>query len=142
MLKKLVKKLGKKKSGFTLIELIVVIAILGILAAILVPTVGGFIGKAKDSAGAADAHSVFTAAAAVVASNPSTTYTSLDSSTGTPITKGDLTSYLGTPTFTIKTIVLTSGSVTSVTITENNKDYTWTGSGAVSSGASSSSSSS
>ena len=37
----------KKKKGFTLIELIVVIAILGILAAIAVPRFSGFTNKAK-----------------------------------------------------------------------------------------------
>lgn len=40
----------KKKKGFTLIELMAVIAIVAILAAVLVPTVSGYINRAKKTA--------------------------------------------------------------------------------------------
>ena len=54
----------KKRRGFTLIELIVVIAILAILAAILVPTMMNIIGTARDQVRKSNAAAVFSAAQA------------------------------------------------------------------------------
>lgn len=125
MIKSLVKtrdKLRKNKKGFTLIELLVVIAILAVLAAILIPLVGGFIGQARTGAANADAHTVYTAAATVVAQNPDVTFTGY-ASAGTHPTMNDtdLTNYLGSHTFAINSITFDPhGSVTAVQITESN----------------------
>lgn len=53
--------LMKKKKGFTLIELMAVIAIIAILAAVLVPTVTGYINRSKKTAIITQCRSVVTA---------------------------------------------------------------------------------
>ncbi len=53
------KKLLRNKKGFTLIELIVVILILAVLAAILVPSILNYVGQARDSRDQANARQLY-----------------------------------------------------------------------------------
>ena len=47
------------KKGFTIVELVIVIAVIAILASILIPTFSGIIGTAVDAASAADAKAIY-----------------------------------------------------------------------------------
>ncbi len=66
-LRKLVSRIPGGQKGFTLIEMIVVVGIIAVLAAVIVPNIGKFIGTGEDGAKAAEWESVQTAMNAMMA---------------------------------------------------------------------------
>lgn len=133
MFGKLHKKFKNSKGGFTLIELIVVVAILAIIAIILIPTIGGKIKSAKDSAAQSDARAVYSAAQLYATQYEVDTGTTLPAGTYTGealdkfLTSSAFASMYDSTTKTLHNgIVVQSisvddhGTVTSVTITDKN----------------------
>ncbi len=86
----------KKNSGFTLVELIVVIAILGILAGIAIPVYSGYIDKAQQAADMTQLDSLKTAAI----------FSAVDSNVNAKVTK--------------ITVTIASKKVTAVNLTGTN----------------------
>jgi len=66
---KAIKKRLKDQRGLTLIELLAVVVILGIIAAIAVPSIGGIIDKTKNDAKVAEAIQIINAAKLAHSSN-------------------------------------------------------------------------
>jgi type IV pilus assembly protein PilA len=117
----------KNERGLTLIELLAVVVILGIIAAIAVPSIGNVISKSKDDATHAEAVQVLDAAKLYVSTkNPTDTTTILSNAGTNPNTA--LSDYLdGVGEYSI-TVNYANGkyTYTNISVTKNSITKTYT----------------
>lgn len=104
----------KKKKGFTLIELIIVIAILGILAAIAIPRMAGFQDDAKGKAVLTEAKTI-ASTIAVLSTNGKTFVDTESSEVTSTFTEGEVLGYAGIKSDGELTFSITSGVLDSFT---------------------------
>lgn len=105
-----------RKKGFTLIEMIVVIAIIAVLIALVAPLMTRYIGTAKQTKADAAAKSLYTAAQAYVAEK---VLDGVDADTIDSFTSSELSEikdFLDNPPSANPTIDVTDGEVGDVTI--------------------------
>ena len=97
-----------KRHGFTLIELIVVIAIIGVLAAILIPSIMGYVKKSKRSADIAGAKTIYDTVLSVIADDEDAmiSFTENNTSTHNVTVKSNGT----TQTYTLVTVCTKDGA--------------------------------
>jgi type IV pilus assembly protein PilA len=84
---KSMKIVKKAQAGFTLIELMIVVAIIGILAAVAIPAYQDYVAKSKFAAGLAEISGGKTGVDTLMADNPDATATEVYGATQLPASK-------------------------------------------------------
>jgi prepilin-type N-terminal cleavage/methylation domain-containing protein len=111
----------RRRKGFTLIELMIVILIVGILAAVLVPLMRSRVKKAKWSEGQTGAGTIATALRTYVAeyaTEPTMGITDPTETGGLGLTEGDLYGkYFRSTDYTLTAVNFTEGAVPELTYT-------------------------
>lgn len=118
-MKTLLSKLRKSKKGFTLVELLVVVAIIGVLMAILIPTVMNFVDNARETAADSGAANIYNTANAYQAQLISLGEEPITDSAAM-VTALTTDGYLDATDFTSVTITFTGNNVTTVTVVYKN----------------------
>ena len=101
---------GNNTKGFTLIELMIVIAIIGILAAIAIPNFISYRNKSFCSSAESDANAIAGALSDYFAIPTRTTMPAIDGDLGNPVSGGNVGTFIGTDPNAAITIQVTDSS--------------------------------
>ena len=107
-MKTALKKLRNSKKGFTLVELIVCLVIIAILAAIAIPTMLGYVNKAKETADSYECRTVLMAAQTIC---------SQDAANGTITAAGDVTATVKTDVAALAEVAV--ANITNITVSND-----------------------